>query len=336
MTGEVFASLPIALIAFASGKGISPAELLEAGELSFDQLSDSDALVPYECLVTIWELLLERYPDEPLGIQYADTLGIGAAGVVGYVCKHSRTLRDAMEVYARYAKLLDPCLVFGFETHAGLCRASMSHEARVLKMCEPIEMMVATTVRYTGELLGGDFSPHEVCFKHPQRHHESVYRGFFPSAELRFDAAWTGVSFDAGYLDHPFQDNDPSIKRYLEAHCDALLAETALASEPKAMDLRAREAIDELLLGGNADIEKVAKRLALSTRSLQRGLQLLETSFREQLDEVRRTRAVQLLRQRELSIQEVAFMLGYADPRNFYRSFKRWTDSTPRTWRSQH
>ena len=45
---------------------------------------------------------------------------------------------------------------------------------------------------------------------------------------------------------------------------------------------------------------------------------------------------MQLIQRPELSVAEVAFMLGYGDPRTFYRNFRRWTGANPTAYRRAH
>lgn len=339
MADEVFASLPLAVIAFGARKGVDPAELMAAGELSPEDIADRDATVPYDCLTKMWTLLFERFEGEPLGIEYAAALDYSAGGVIGFVCKHCRTLGESVQTYLRFSKLLDPKLAIAIEDLGDMQRASMDHEPWVVQTRELIEMMVITFVRFTEGFVGQRLPLVEVCFRHPRTHAVSLYSDIFGEVPVRFDAAYTGVMWPREVLKMPFQDSDPSIRRYLEAHCEHLLEhiEAKHGSSGDAahwpVDAQVREHIDDLLMRGEADIEHVARRMAMSTRSLQRALRGVDTSFREQLDEVRRTRSLLLLRQDSLSVQEIAFMLGYADPRNFYRSFKRWTQTTPTAYR---
>ncbi|KYF73671.1 hypothetical protein BE17_36655 [Sorangium cellulosum] len=81
------------------------------------------------------------------------------------------------------------------------------------------------------------------------------------------------------------------------------------------------------------DQEGIARSLGMSTRSLQRALKDLGTSFTAQLDEARRGKALDLVRRRDLALQEIAFLLGYVETRHFYRSFRRWTGTTPGEYR---
>jgi AraC-like DNA-binding protein len=71
----------------------------------------------------------------------------------------------------------------------------------------------------------------------------------------------------------------------------------------------------------------------MSARTLQRRLHDEATSFAALLDTFRREASVRLLRERDLSVEEVAFMLGYSEPSSFYRAFRRWTGQTPRIYR---
>jgi AraC-like DNA-binding protein len=77
----------------------------------------------------------------------------------------------------------------------------------------------------------------------------------------------------------------------------------------------------------------VARRLALSARTLHRRLAEEGTGFSALVDEVRRTRALALLEDGKLAASQAAFLLGFQDPAAFFRAFRRWTGTTPRAWR---
>jgi AraC-like DNA-binding protein len=68
-------------------------------------------------------------------------------------------------------------------------------------------------------------------------------------------------------------------------------------------------------------------------RTLQRQLADEGTSFKAELEQVRAQMAIAALRDRSVPIDEVAFLLGYAEPSSFYRSFRRWTGRTPHWYR---
>ncbi len=324
----VFASLPLALIAYGAVLGVDRVTMVESSGLSREELADPDTLVDYESLIRLWEVLLERFPARALGLDYASYLTPRALGVVGYACTHCRDLGQALQLYARYCRLADPRVTISLEHGDGQTRVALSHEPRVEAMAEPIEMMIAAVAFTARRMNPGTRPPLEVCFRHERRHDPARYQEVF-ECPVRFGAAWTGATFSPEALSLPIMGADPRIGKYLQQQVEAMHQQRDPAPMSEPLDARVREAIDEGLLADGADQARVARTLGLSARSLQRGLAALNTSFSDQLDAVRRTRALQLLDRRELSVREIAFMLGYSDPRAFYRSFRRWTGQTP-------
>lgn len=72
----------------------------------------------------------------------------------------------------------------------------------------------------------------------------------------------------------------------------------------------------------------------MSARTLARRLDDEGTSFSKLLDDLRRELAVSHLRDRDISVSEVAFLLGFADANAFSRAFKRWTGAPPSRFKS--
>jgi AraC-like DNA-binding protein len=94
-----------------------------------------------------------------------------------------------------------------------------------------------------------------------------------------------------------------------------------------------RAIIDLELLGGRPNLSRIVRRAGLSKRTLQRWLAELGLSFSDLLKDTLQRRAINLLRQPDHSITEIAFMLGYSDPAHFSRAFERWSGVAPGRWR---
>ena len=92
---------------------------------------------------------------------------------------------------------------------------------------------------------------------------------------------------------------------------------------------RTQTAIIDLLPSGQVSDEKVARKLFLSERSLQRKLQQTGTSFRKLLDTTREELAKQYIQDPSVDLTEIAFLLGFSEHSSFSRAFKRWTGNTP-------
>lgn len=325
---QVFASLPLAVIAYGMTLGLVREELVEISGVPPEDLRDPDTLVEYESLLRLWDVLLERFPDHWLGLEYASFISPTTLGVVGYACAHCRNLGEALALYTRYCRLADPKLVVTLERSDDMVRVTFNHAPRVEAMAEPMEMMLAAMILSARRMVPSSPPPEEVCFRHPRRHEARRYHEVF-QAVVRFEAEWTGVCFSDSALTLPILGADPRMGKYLQQQVEAMDKARAPLPVTQPLDARVRTTIEQSLMSSTLDQASVARALGMSARSLQRSLQALGTSFSEQLDAVRRTRALSLLRDPQRSIREVAFMLGYADPRTFYRSFRRWTGRTP-------
>ncbi len=327
----MFASVVRPLVAFAASLGVDPTAVLTAEGIEAP-LDDPDALVPHEALPALWRALVAAHPGQPLGLTYASLLPLEAMGVVGYAVRNAADGHAALATTVRFSRLVDPFIRVDVESAGGLTTVRLDHEARVVALLEPMEMLVTAMVRMAIGLVGQGAHAREVCFRHARRHPEATYRDAVHGAPVRFGAGFDGVVFETALLDLPIPAAEPRVAAYLEKHAAALLASRGDPTDT-SVSARVRRIADELLAEGEVDVEVVAKKLARSVRTLQRELKDEGTSFSDLVDEVRKERAVALLRRPELGVAEVAFLLGYADARVFYRSFRRWTGQTPTEFR---
>jgi AraC-like DNA-binding protein len=105
-----------------------------------------------------------------------------------------------------------------------------------------------------------------------------------------------------------------------------------LPTEARYVD-RVRRELGVSLAQGEPSLGQVAKRLAVSERTLHRRLAEEDARFAELLDDARRERALLLLGDPARSGSEIAGLLGYGEPSAFFRAFRRWTGETPRAYR---
>jgi AraC-like DNA-binding protein len=95
-------------------------------------------------------------------------------------------------------------------------------------------------------------------------------------------------------------------------------------------------------LGASHPIERQSllkfahSQMNMSTRNLQRRLHQEGASFKMLLEKTRKDLSHQYIKNSNLSINEITFMLGFSEPANFTRAFKRWTDHSPSEYRLTH
>ena len=101
--------------------------------------------------------------------------------------------------------------------------------------------------------------------------------------------------------------------------------------DSKSMRGRVEKLLIPILHTGEAKIETIARKLALSRQTLFRKLKAEGVTFEQVLDELRHELALEYLNGRNVSVNETSYLLGFSDPAAFSRAFKRWTGASPRT-----
>jgi AraC-like DNA-binding protein len=100
-----------------------------------------------------------------------------------------------------------------------------------------------------------------------------------------------------------------------------------------SITMQVRSKIIAQLPEGVPKQEDIAGTLHVSVRSLQRRLKSEQTSFKHLLNDTRKALAVQYIRESYRSLGEITYLLGFSDPSNFNRAFKRWMGETPSRYR---
>ncbi|MFZ6182486.1 AraC family transcriptional regulator ligand-binding domain-containing protein [Nannocystis pusilla] len=328
---SVLAAMTTQVLAAAESLGAEvPAIVREAG-IDPALLTDPDARVPLEQHLKMWEILSRRGD----GLHIGARIGIAALGVIGYAMQHEATVGDALEWQQRVGAVLYPGLVPQLERRrdaAGdymvFVRAMVPAFARLR---EPIFAQAASIVAMMRALAGGAARPAFVALPLSRPGDPREVEAYF-ACPVAWEAPLLQLGFNAQLLAVPLPRADPQLFGYLARRAESMLLLEKMPDDASWAD-RARREIAAALAEGEPRLQAVAKRLAVSERTLHRRLLDEQTNFAGLVEEARHARALQLLADRSLSASEVAVLLGYAEPAAFFRAFKRWTGETPQGWR---
>lgn len=140
------------------------------------------------------------------------------------------------------------------------------------------------------------------------------------------------MTFARKDMELPFISRNEALWDYFEPEMNRRLADLEVDESTSG---RVRSALTELLPGGNFSINDAAKKLGLSTRTLQRKLAEEGTSFQKQLNSTREVLALHYLDNTDMSTSDIAYLLGYAELNSFLRAFTGWTGKTVSQWRKE-
>jgi AraC-like DNA-binding protein len=126
---------------------------------------------------------------------------------------------------------------------------------------------------------------------------------------------------------------NPRHRGLLIAYCEEAISRKPAYKE--SFRARVENAMVPLLPHGKARAGEIARRLGTSQRTLARRLSLEGLTFSDVLEGLRSDLAKRYLADKDLSISEVAWLLGYREVSAFTHACRRWTGQTPRDIRSR-
>ena len=312
--------------------GIALSELLAAARLDADDIRDPSALVSSVAMEDLLRFLLARTRDAGLGLRLARALDFRTLGFWGYAILSSRTLRERFELHQRYRTLRGPAeytvRVDGETATVDLGEQGLARDLLPVVM----DWTFAISLLQHRRRLPTRTSDTHLWLSYPQKPH---HRELIDLAEGRvtFEAPSNRIQFAAVKLDVPLPGADPHLGKLATEQLDAQLTRVTTVEHHEVLEDVRRRLVARL--GGDASLDRIARDLRLSTRTLRRQLDGLGASFQEMLEDVRRVRAIEYLVETNEAVEQVAARLGYGDPSNFRRAFRRWTGTAPTTYRAE-
>ncbi len=294
------------------------------------KLRDPDARYPVEGMRRLWRLAVQVTGDPYFGLKAAGFWHPTTMNALGYSWMASDSLRDALTRMARYGRLVTTVAEmtleefddhFAFRVRPLMARSKVPNEA--------IDAGLATFVGMCRTSYGEDFHPLRVVTQRPEFHDPTRYVEYF-CAPVEFSAPDNILYFSKEALEAHLPTANPRLARVN----DRVITDYLAQFDKGSTAMRVRAKLIDLLSAGNVTQQEVADSLHMSLRTLQRKLGGEKTSYKDLLDETRRELANQYLRQACLSVSEVTYLLGFSEPSNFARAFKRWTGRTPSEFRT--
>jgi AraC-like DNA-binding protein len=328
-------SLVIDFLGFLERQGHPVADVCRAAGIDASIMQQPNSRVPASFMERLWELAGQLTGDPDVGLHSAESYNPGALSIVGYVILSCRTAGEALNRMTRYAPLLNEGLRVEVEERKGqtICRFGPAAGIDSFLRRNPrqvMETLAAGTVVTLQRLATGPVDPVGVFFRHGAPASVAEHRRLFGSA-LRFGHPDDAVVYDSVALRTPLLSADPALLEVFEG--DARRRLQALATRDGTSG-RVLTYLAARLKGTVPPLSDVASALAMSERSIQRSLSDEETSYRQLVDEVRRSLAIEHLSRPGTSATDVAFLLGFSEPSAFTRAFRRWTGTAPTTFRA--
>jgi len=197
-------------------------------------------------------------------------------------------------------------------------------------------LRLSTLYRYHSWLIGRRIKLNRVHFSMPAPLGSQTHLSLF-NCDCVFNQAQNAVFFDDSYLSYPVIRTEAEIMASnvtLEHHPDWF----EVPGSDLSLTRQVEQTIEALHQDGffHPKLEVVAKQLRINQRRLTTQLSREQTNFQQIKTQVRKTLAIKKLLATAQPIATVASDLGFSEPGDFTRNFKRWTGLSPSEYRAQH
>ena len=318
------------MLAAARARGLDEAAVLEAAKV-VEVPEDSWSTVPITAHFGVIETCIRRLDDPGFVIDIAEHVPVETYDVMGFAMRSAPDLGSAVEVARRYQPLYTSSSVFEVERRDDELTMWFQPTGPLpLAARCATESAVAQWMFVARQLSGAWLVPGYVGFRHRAPRRTERHRKFF-GVDIEWGAERASVRYRNGQASLPVRGADGELHAFLLRAAESALSEHRA---PHSFIEHARRLASELLPSGKLDLERLAGRLGMTGRTMRRRLVENGTSFSKLRDEIRYDLARRYLGERSLPVQEIAFLLDFADERAFRRSFHRWTGATPAQFRA--
>jgi AraC-like DNA-binding protein len=317
-------------------RNVATGPVLRAAGISERDLAESSPLrhrISAAGQSRLLDCAAEAVEDTAFGLHLAEETDPRTAGIIFYAMSAAENLGEALALLDRYSRIVNEASrMKRTATPDGLVA-----EIGFVGLPRPLgrqgaEFLMAVIVRVLRELAGRNIRPIRVAFAHARNADLREFARFFRCPVKFGRAVDEGVASDLLLFSNaavmaPLVTADPKLLKALEPFCEMAAKERRTASD--TLRAAVEKEAEKLLPHGKAQKPTVARALGMSVRSFSRRLADEGTTYEEVVDELRRTLAVQYLKEPGMSLSEIAWLLGYGGSTSFNHAFRRWTGHSP-------
>ena len=309
-------------------RGKSPIQVLKLAQITPQMLTDSKSRISAEQMECISGAAMQELDDEALG-WFGRRLPWGSYGMLARASISASSLEVALKRWCRHHALIADDITLQLSIDAESASLSITEqrdlgslrEFCLVSVLRNIHGLACWLIDSRIPLLGAEFP-----FKAPA--HSDFYRVLF-SGPTQFDRGTASIHFDSRYLALPLRRDEQALQQMLQR---ALPLTVLQYRRDRLLPTRVRQALVSHPLQSRS-AEELAALLHVSPRTLHRQLKEKGTSLQALKDEVRQSRASNLLLRTVRPIKQVAEAVGFQNEKSFIRAFRSWVGQSPAEFR---
>jgi AraC-like DNA-binding protein len=300
--------------------------------VTLQQVQDDSIRVTVPGQIKFVELVANALQDNLLGFHLAQNVDLREMGFLYYVPASSETLGEALRRSERYIAIANE----GVAMRVGQGKNDLTvtfHYVGVERLSDrhQIESFVTLLVRLCRQLTNRHLQARRVSLCHRREVGRSELDKFLGCAVV-FGANMDEVAFAGTASEMPVLSVDPFLNKLLIKYAEETRAYREYCG---AFEVDLANTVASLLPHGKARLPEIAHRIGMSPRTLARRLASEGLTFSGVLTKLRTDLASRYLNERDLTVSQVGWLLGYQEVSAFTHAFKRWTGKSPIQARAQ-
>jgi AraC-like DNA-binding protein len=309
------------------------AVLAEVG-IDLDTTPSFDARIPVSLVHQAIRLHAGDELDPLFGLKFAEFVNPTTYHAFGVMLTSSTTLRAFCQRLQRYFAYVNTGDRLSFDeagelAYQQLLPSDVADRAGEVLLHE--SAWAATWLRLIRMVYKPDYVPEKVRLAFPAPiGYTDGFDEFFACA-IEYDAEHTALCIAEEDLDFPLPGGNAELAR----HSECLVYNYLKTFTEISIANAARMSLFTLLPRGDFSLSSLSESLEMSEQELSVELKSSGTSYQQLLGDTRRELAEEYILRSELSVNEIAYMLGFSDCSNFARSFRRWTGKSPTDFREE-
>lgn len=313
------------ILDIVAGYGVDTAQWAADLGLQTAEEGQDSVTMPWE---TFCRTVLEAESfcqDRAVGLTVGQRLAVNTHGILGFAAMNSSSIRQVVELVAKFIPLRTDLISVRGESHHDRYHIVFLEKRELGDIRRSVMEAIVLAIKNILDFIAmGERLNLEIALPYAEHNYADFLRATF-HIPVKFDQDWVGISLPLVVVDRPLKmANNASFREAIkicQQELEALENQDSLATQ-----------IQQLLLSGShqfPSLEVTAKRFYMTPRTLHRRLQEEGTSYKLLVEDVRHRVAIQHLKKGDLTIQQIAYALGYSEVANFRRAFKRWQGVPP-------
>lgn len=282
----------------------------------------------------LWKYIEKTSKRSDIGLLIADYFTLDKSGFLGRLFINSENLKDAIEIMNRFLGIIIGGISIKYEEVDDTSIFLFDIVPRRFIPFSAIECFIKICYNWTLIYLGDKkLNIKEIHFCYPEPEHFIFYKKNFPHTKIFFNEEYNYIVLEREIFYRKNYRFSKSIYNHILLYANDIKKEVENKSN---FQQEITNKILQHLSKGNCNIKTISKELNLSESTVKRKLKNHHTTFKKSIENIRISLSESMIKDKNLTFEDIAYLLGYSEYSPFYRAFKKWFGISPSAYRESY